>query len=63
MSKKLEINLKVWGMRFEKLNEMSYEDIKKLAGMNRSLLFTIMSEITNIETIREYLQDNKKILV
>ena len=63
MSKKLEINLKVWGMSFEKLNEMSYEDIKKLAGMNRSLLFTIMSEITNIETIREYLQDNKKILV
>ena len=62
MSKKLEINLKVWGMSFEELNEMSYEKIKKLAGMNSSLLFTIMSEITNIETIREYLQDNKRSL-
>ena len=63
MSKKLEINLKVWGMSFDELNTMSYEEIKKLAGMNRSLLFTIMSEITNIETVREYLQDNKRSLV
>ena len=63
MSKKLEINLKVWGMSFDELNTMNYEEIKKLAGMNRSLLFTIMSEITNIETIREYLQDNKRSLV
>ena len=63
MSKKLEINLKVWGMSFDELNAMSYEEIMKLAGMNRSLLFTIMSEITNIETIREYLQDNKRSLV
>ena len=63
MSKKLEINLKVWGMSFDELNKMNCEEIKKLAGMNRSLLFTIMSEITNIETIREYLQDNKRSLV
>ena len=63
MSKKLEINLKVWGMSFDELNAMSYEEIMKLAGMNRSLLFTIMSEITNIETVREYLQDNKRSLV
>ena len=63
MSKKLEINLKVWGMSFDELNAMSYEEIMKLAGMNKSLLFTIMSEITNIETIREYLQDNKRSLV
>ena len=62
MSKKLEINLKVWGMSFDELNTMSYEEIKKLAGMNNSLLFTIMSEITNIETVREYLQDNKRSL-
>ena len=63
MSKKLEINLKVWGMSFDELNTMSYEEIKKLTGMNSSLLFTIMSEITNIETVREYLQDNKRSLV
>ena len=63
MSKKLEINLKVWGMSFDELNAMSYEEIMKLAGMNKSLLFTIMSEITNIETVREYLQDNKRSLV
>ena len=63
MSKKLEINLKVWGMSFDELNAMSYEEIMKLAGMNRSLLFTIMSEITNIETVRDYLQDNKRSLV
>ena len=63
MSKKLEINLKVWGMSFDELNTMSYEEIKKLAGMNKSLLFTIMNEITNIETVREYLQDNKRSLV
>ena len=63
MSKKLEINLKVWGMSFDELNTMSYEEIMKLAGMNKSLLFTIMSEITNIETVREYLQDNKRSLV
>ena len=31
MSKKLEINLKVWGMSFDELNTMSYEDIKKLS--------------------------------
>ena len=60
MSKKLEINLKVWGMSFDELNTMSYEEITKLSGMNRSLLFTIMNEITNIETVREYLQDNKR---
>ena len=63
MSKKLEINLKVWGMSFDELNAMSYEEIMKLAGMNKSLLFTIMNEITNIETVREYLQDNKRSLV
>ena len=63
MSKKLEINLKVWGMSFDELNTMSYEEITKLPGMNRSLLFTIMSEITNIETIRSYMQDNKRSLV
>ena len=63
MSKKLEINLKVWGMSFDELNTMSYEEITKLSGMNRSLLFTIMNEITNIETVREYLQDNKRSLV
>ena len=63
MSKKLEINLKVWGMSFDELNTMSYEEIKKLAGMTRSLLFTIMNEITNIETVREYLQDNRRSLV
>ena len=63
MSEKLEINLKVWGMSFDELNTMSYEEIKKLAGMNSSLLFTIMNEITNIETVREYLQDNKRSLV
>lgn len=63
MSKKLEINLKVWGMSFDELNTMSYEDIKKLAGMNSSLLFTVMSEIANIETVRKYLQDNKRSLV
>ena len=63
MSKKLEINLKVLGMSFDELNTMSYEDIKKLAGMNSSLLFTIMSEITNIETVRSYMQDNKRNLV
>ena len=63
MSKKLEINLKVWRMSFDELNTMSYEEITKLSGMNRSLLFTIMNEITNIETVREYLQDNKRSLV
>ena len=63
MSKKLEINLKVWGMSFDELNTMNYEEITKLPGMNRSLLFTIISEITNIETVREYLQDNKRSLV
>ena len=63
MSKKLEINLKVWGMSFDELNIMSYKEITKLPGMNRSLLFTIMSEITNIETIRSYMQDNKRSLV
>ena len=63
MSKKLEINLKVWGMSFDELNTMSYEEITKLSGMNRSLLFTIIKEITNIETVREYLQDNKRSLV
>ena len=63
MSKQLEINLKLWGMSFDELNTMSYEEITKLSGMNRSLLFTIMNEITNIETVREYLQDNKRSLV
>ena len=63
MSKKLEINLKVWGMSFDELNTMSYEEITQLSGMNRTLLFTIINEITNIETVREYLQDNKRSLV
>ena len=49
-------------MSCDEINTMSYEEIKKLAGMNHSLLFTIMSEITNIETIREYSQDNKRSL-
>ena len=63
MDKRLEMNLKIWGISFEKLNEMSYEEIKKLPTMNKSLLFAIMNEITNIETIRNYMKDNRRSLV
>lgn len=63
MDKRLEMNLKVWGITFDDLNSMNYEEIKELKGMNKTLLFAVMNSITNIETIREYLQDNKRSLV
>ena len=63
MDKRLEMNLKIWGISFEELNKMSYEEIKKLKGMNKTLLFAIMNEITNLETIRSYMKDNRRSLV
>lgn len=63
MGKRIESNLKIWGITFEELNEMSYEEIKGLKGMTKSLLFAVMNEITNIETIRSYMKDNKRSLV
>ena len=63
MDRRLEINLKTWGISFERLNEMSYEQIKELPTMNKSLLFAIMNSITNIEVIRSYMKDNKRSLV
>ena len=63
MDKRLEMNLKVWGITFDDLNSMDYDKIKELKGMTRSLLFAIMNEITNLEVIREYMKDNKRGLV
>ena len=63
MDRRIQINLENWGITFEELNEMNYEKIKELKSMNKTLLFAVMNAITNIETIREYLQDNKRSLV
>ena len=63
MDRRIEMNLKIWGITFEELNSMSYEEIKKIPTMNRTLLFAIMNEITNIETIRNYMKDNRRSLV
>lgn len=63
MDRRIEMNLKVWGITFEELNEMSYEEIKGLKGMTKSLLFAVMNEITNLEAIRAYMKDNKRSLV
>ena len=63
MDRRLEINLKTWGISFERLNEMSYEQIKELPTMNKSLLFAIMNSITNIEVIRSYMKDNRRSLI
>ena len=63
MDKRIEMNLKVWGITFDDLNSMSYEKIKNLKGMTKSLLFAVMNEITNIEVIREYMKDNKRSLI
>ena len=63
MDRRIEMNLKIWGITFDDLNSMSYEEIKKLKGMNKTLLFAIMNEITNIETIRNYMKDNRRSLV
>ena len=63
MDRRIQINLENWGITFEELNEMNYKKIKELKGMNKTLLFAVMNVITNIETMREYLQDNKKFLV
>ena len=63
MDRRIEMNLKVWGITFDDLNSMSYEKIKELKGMNKTLLFAIMNEITNIEVIRAYMKENKRSLV
>ena len=63
MDRRIEMNLKIWGITFDDLNSMSYEKIKELKGMNRTLLFAIMNSITNIEVIRSYMKDNKRSLV
>ena len=63
MDRRLEMILKIWGISFEELNEMSYEEIKELKGMNKTLLFAIMNEITNLNTIRSYMKDNRRSLV
>ena len=64
MSKKLEVNLKVWGIKLEELDEMTYEDIKELPGMTSRMLFLIMTEaIENVEIIREYMMDNRGRLI
>ena len=64
MDKRLEMNLKIWGIKPEELNEMSYEDIKNLSGMTSRMLFLIMTEaINNVEIIREYMKDHKGRLI
>lgn len=64
MDKRLEMNLKVWGIKLEELNEMAYEDIKELSGMTSRMLFLIMTEaINNVEIIREYMMDHKGRLI
>ena len=63
MDRRIEMNLKIWGITFDDLNSMNYEEIKELKGMNKTLLFAIMNEITNIEVVRAYLKENKKSLV
>ena len=64
MDKRLEMNLKVWEIKLEELNEMAYEDIKNLSGMTSRLLFLIMTEaINNVDIIREYMMDHKGRLI
>ena len=60
---RIEMNLKIWGISFDDLNSMNYEEIKELKGMNKTLLFAIMNSITNLNTIRSYMKDNKRSLV
>lgn len=58
MDKWLEINLKVWGKTYDELQHMSYGEIIKMCNSSLAL-YKIMSQITNVDTLKDYIKDNK----
>ena len=61
MDKLVEANLRIWGKTKNDLEIMKYSEILSLVGgrANELLLYRLVKESNNIQTIKDYIDDNE----